>query len=66
MNLLFIMYNIFDIHNGVSNKYINFIKSIENNHNISIIMTKYEENKPQVNIFNNTKIYYKRIKNPFL
>lgn len=66
MNLLFIMYNIFDIHNGVSNKYINFIKSIENNHNISIIMTKYEENKPQVNIFNNTKIYYtKGLKIPF-
>ena len=65
MNILFIMYNIFDIRNGVSNKYINFIKSIENNNNISFIMTKNIDNQNNTNthkniIFNNTKIYYTR------
>ena len=69
MNILFIMYNIFDIRNGVSNKYINFIKSIENNNNnnISFIMTKNENNKDNTfTDFHNTKIYYtKGIKIPF-
>ena len=73
MNILFIMYNIFDIRNGVSNKYINFIKSIENNNNnnISFIMTKNEnnnkDNKDNTDTdFRNTKIYYtKGINIPF-
>jgi hypothetical protein len=69
MNILFIMYNIFDIRNGVSNKYINFIKSIENNNNnnISFIMTKNENNKDDTYTdFCNTKIYYtKGINIPF-
>lgn len=75
MNILFIMYNIFDIRNGVSNKYINFIKSIENNNNISFIMTKNRNNENNQNNQNNeninteffhTKIYYtKGINVPF-
>jgi len=70
MNILFIMYNIFDIKNGVSNKYINFIKSIENNNNISFIMTKNENNENiehnKNNTFYNTQIYYtKGINIPF-
>jgi len=70
MNILFIMYNIFDIRNGVSNKYINFIKSIETNNNISFIMTKkctHENNNKNINTdFCNTKIYYtKGINIPF-
>jgi len=64
------MYNIFDIRNGVSNKYINFIKSIETNNNISFIMTKkctHENNNKNINTdFCNTKIYYtKGINIPF-
>jgi len=67
MNILFIMYNIFDIRNGVSNKYINFIKSIETNNNISFIMTKKCTNENNINTdFYNTKIYYtKGINIPF-
>ena len=53
MNILFIMYNIFDIRNGVSNKYINFIKSIENNNNISFIMTKNIDNQKNTNTHTN-------------
>ena len=70
MNILFIMYNIFDIRNGVSNKYIHFIKSIEKKNNISFIMTKNniknDNNINTKNYFLNTKIYYtKGINIPF-
>ena len=75
MNILFILYNILEIKNGVSNKYIQFIKKLDEtcNHNISIIMTKINDNDIKNNIltkgkqlFTNSNIYYvKGYKIPF-
>ena len=75
MNLLFILYNILEIKNGVSNKYIEFIKYLESSpllHNISIIMTEINHRSNEQDNFHNqhdfqrAKLYYvKGCKVPF-
>lgn len=74
MNILFILYNILEIKNGVSNKYIQFIKYLESSsfiHNISIIMTEINNSNYQDEFnsqcdFQKSKIYYvKGCKLPF-
>jgi glycosyltransferase involved in cell wall biosynthesis len=74
MNLLFILYNILEIKNGVSNKYIQFIKYLESSSyidHISIILTEihnpnYQDNFNNQPDFQKAKIYYvKGCKVPF-
>ena len=62
VNFLFILHNIYESKNGVSNKYINFINFLKNrNYNVKLITTSTKDNSSS----NNEIIYTRGIKLPF-
>ncbi len=69
IHIIFILSNIFENINGVSNKYTKFIQFINNNFshiNISIILTRSKNNDNPFPIYKNTKYYLsKGIRVPF-